>query len=208
MEHTLGLSEVLRAETQHYLRTRAGQSLRRQSAQFAPAKSPRIFEAALSNYLEEVAPVNSDPSHLQLIERLLLAGGITEQQLAVAEPTPGNAAAMALYKDIASRGSACHLIGAGVVEFYYSQLSPRIFEAYTSFYGMSEHQAETYKIHGPMDKEHAQRAFDVVDEAVELHGWQVIENSVRDAFVATSLHYDGMFQAAKNKTIYWDGVVK
>jgi len=32
-----------------------------------------------------------------------------------------------------------------------------------------------------------------------------IELSVRDAFVATSLHYDGMLQAATGLMTYWSG---
>jgi hypothetical protein len=100
------------------------------------------------------------------------------------------------------------MLGAGAVEFYYCQLSPAIFKAYTSIYGMTEFQAETYKIHGPMDHTHAERAFAVLDEAVALHGLQSIEEAVRDAFVATSLHYDGMLQAATGDFGYWNGRVE
>ena len=50
------------------------------------------------------------------------------------------------------------MIGAGAVEYYYSALSPRIFGAYTQLYPITEYQAETYRIHGPMDREHAERA--------------------------------------------------
>lgn len=205
MEGRFSLPQILRAERQHYLRTKAGQSLRKQSAQFAPSRSPRIFEAALSNYIEEVAPDARQPSHLELIERLLAIGGVTKYQLARTRLTPGNTAAIALYKDIADRGTACHLVGAGSVEFYYSELSPRIFEAYTNIYGMTAEQAETYKIHGPVDKIHAERALDVLDEAIDIHGWTLIEKSVEDAFTATSLHYDGMYQAATGSNEFWNG---
>ncbi len=205
---TYSLEQVLQAEKQHYLRTKAGQALRWNSVQFAPSKSPKIFEAALGNYLEEVAPRDSGESHLALIERLLTTGGITENELKRAKPTPGNAAAMALYRDIAGRGTACHLIGAGAVEYYYSELSPRIFDAYIRHYNMSSDQAKTYMIHGPVDKIHAERAFDVLDDAISMHGLAVIEESVRDAFVATSLHYDGMNQAALNRITYWNGEKK
>ena len=71
---------------------------------------------------------------------------------------------------------------------------------------MTETQAETYRIHGPMDASHAERAFAVLDEAVNLHGWALVEASVRDAFVATSLHYDGMLHAATRTLSYWNGV--
>jgi pyrroloquinoline quinone (PQQ) biosynthesis protein C len=201
----LTLKQVINAEKQHYLRTKAGQQLRQQSAQYSRTKSPKIFEAALSNYLEEVAPDQSHPSHLELIKRLLNVAGVTDNQLRLVRPTPGNSAAMALYKDIADRGAANHLVGAGAVEFHYSMLAPKIFHAYTTIYGMTEFQAETYKLHGPMDKSHADRALSVLQEAVEINGWPVIESSVRDAFVATSLHYDGMLQAALNRMCYWNG---
>ena len=190
------------------MRTKAGQELRKQSAQYSRAGSPRIFEAALSNYLEEVAPDSSHTSHLELIKRLLFTAGVSESQLKRTKPTPGNSAAMAFYRDIANRGAACHLIGAGVVEYYYSKLSPKIFEAYVGFYEMTERQAETYRLHGPMDEEHANRALGVLDEAISLYGWPLIRDSVRDAFIATSLHYDGMLQASLKRIIYWDGKEK
>ena len=98
------------------------------------------------------------------------------------------------------------MLGAGAVEHYYSELCHDIFEVYTDYYEMSDDQAETYRIHGPMDADHADRAFAVLDEAINLHGWQLVELSVRDAFVATSLHYDGMLQAATGSLSYWDGV--
>jgi pyrroloquinoline quinone (PQQ) biosynthesis protein C len=208
LRHELTLSQVLQAEIQHYLRTKAGQALRRESALNAPPGTPGIFEAAVSNYLEEVAPNQPHPSHLDLIKRLLLSGGIPATELDKAALTAGNAAAIALYRDIANRGPACHLIGAGAVEFYYSKLAPDIYDAYTSHYGMDSSQAETYHIHGPMDAEHAERALSVLDEGIELHGWHAIETSVRDAFVATSLHYDGMLQAALNRITYWDGGIR
>ena len=91
------------------------------------------------------------------------------------------------------------------MEHFYCQLSPRIFEAYTTHYGMTREQAETYRLHGPMDETHAERAFTVLDEAVELHGWETVNASVRDAFVATSLHYDGMLHAATGVISYLDG---
>lgn len=197
--------QVFDAETQHYLRTKIGVDLRRKALEEARAISPAIFELLLKTYLEECTRDVSGPSHLELIERLLLVGGRTKVELASAEPTPGNAAAVALYAAIAERGAGCHMLAAGAVEYYYSQLSPKIFDAYTGIYNMSTQQAETYRVHGSLDRSHAERAFSIVNEAIELHGWRMIYLSVRDAFVATSLHYDGMLQAATNQISYWDG---
>jgi len=205
LNHELTLDQVLRAETQHYLRTKAGQSLRSEALEKARGVSPKLFEALLETYLEECTNQKSGPSHLELIARLLLEGGVTQSLLDSSQSTPGNSAAIALYRDITFRGAACHMVGAGVVEHYYSQLAPRVFEAYTTKYGMTPYQAETYSLHGPMDQVHAERAIGILDEAINVHGWDVIEQSVRDAFVATSLHYDGMLQAALGKIVYWNG---
>ena len=207
LSHALKLDQILQAEKQHYLRTKAGQVLRQEAAQNAPSGSKAIFEAAISNYLEEVVPDQSQPSHLDLVKRLLVTAGIPAAQLDKTQPTPGNTAAIALYRDIASRGAACHLIGAGAVEYHYAKLAPDVYEAYTSYYGMTSSQAETYRIHGPMDAVPAERALGVLEEAVSLFGWPIIERSVRDAFVATSLHYDGMLQAALGRITYWNGEV-
>jgi len=206
--HELSFEQIILGETQHYVRTKAGQALRREAVEHHPSHSGLIFEAALQNYLEEVVPDKSQPSHLDLIKNLLVSTGLTTEELDKVEPTPGNAAAMALYREIASHGSACHLVGAGIVEYYYAQLAPEIYEAYTTYYRMSHHQAETYGIHGVEDVNHSTRALNAVDEAVSMVGWPLLKSSVRDAFVATSLHYDGMLQAALGRIIYWDGDTK
>ena len=200
----LSYAQVIEAEVQHCIRTKFGQTLRKNAVDMVRGVNARIFELLLETYLEECTSERGT-SHLDLIRRLVTMGGYSEERIDQATPTPGNIAAIALYRDISARGAGCHMLGAGVVEFFYCQLSPRIFEAYVSRYGMSPEQAETYRIHGPMDKEHAERAFAILPEAIDLHGWDTIEMSVRDAFVATSLHYDGMLQAATGRLGYWDG---
>ena len=205
LEHDLSLEQILRAEVQHWIRSNVGRRLRKQALDAAQGSSPKIFEALIKTYLEECTEDESGPSHVDLVERLVTTGGISKQTLLEAAPTPANAAAMALYADIGRRGAACHMLGAGVVEHFYSKLSPQIFDAYTKHYGMTDAQAETYRIHGPMDAEHAERAFSIIDEAVAIHGWSLVELSVRDAFVATSLHYDGMLHAGTGEFSYWNG---
>lgn len=201
----LDYQQVIRAEVQHWIRTRTGQALRRNALEVAQQVSSEIFEFLLQTYLEECTTDRTGPSHLELIERLISLGGVTHEEREATPPTPGNAAAMALYRDIGGRGAGCHMLGAGAVEHFYCQLSPKIYESYVSTYGMTPSQAETYRVHGPMDQEHAERAFAVLDEAVNLHGWDAIELAVRDAFVATSLHYDGMLHAATGEFGYWTG---
>lgn len=202
--HELSLTEVLHAEIQHSIRTRAGRALRSKACTEAQAISPVIFESIIHTYIEECSDAKG-PNHLALINRLLMENGVSLEEISTTNPTPGNIAAIALYTDIASRGAACHILGAGTVEYFYSQISPKIFKAYTEDYHMSTFSAETYRIHGPMDLAHAERAFKILDEAIAIHGWNTIEMSVRDAFVATSLHYDGMLQAATKQIKYWDG---
>jgi pyrroloquinoline quinone (PQQ) biosynthesis protein C len=214
----LSMDEVLRAEVQHCLRTQAGQALRGEALAMARntsqqceardlvrAASEKIFGMLLETYIEECTNSAAGPNHLELIRRLVLTGGISEQQIESTEPTPGNAAAMAMYREITRRGAGCHMLGAGAVEHFYCILAPEIFQAYTEHYGMSAEQAETYSKHGPMDHTHAERAFAVLDDAVALHGWDAVRLSVRDAFVATSLHYDGMLQAATGQLDFWNG---
>jgi pyrroloquinoline quinone (PQQ) biosynthesis protein C len=202
LKGALSMEQVLQAEEQHFLRTKNGQRVRADAVR--RARSQKVFGAILETYLEECTDKHG-PNHLDLIARLLVAGGRNRAALDSVTPTPGNAAAIALYRDIGARGAACHLLGAGAVEHFYSLLAPRIFKAYTERYGMSPDAAETYRLHGPMDRKHADRAFSILDEAVQLHGWNLVRLSVRDAFVATSLHYDGMLQAATGMVSYWNG---
>ncbi len=201
----LTFDQIILAEVQHWLRSRAGRPLRREALGTAKRMSPKIFDLLLETYLEECTHDASGPSHLDLVERLVTLGGYPESELQSAIPTPGNAAAIALYRDIGARGAGCHMLGAGAVEYYYCQLAPQIYDAYTQGYGMTDAQAETYRIHGPMDASHAERAFAILDEAVALHGRTAVVASVRDAFVATSLHYDGMLHAATGRVSYWNG---
>ena len=70
----LSYDQVIRAEVQHWIRTRAGQGLRRAAVGEAKAISPRIFEELLQTYLEECTDKDG-PSHLALIERLVVSGG-------------------------------------------------------------------------------------------------------------------------------------
>jgi Pyrroloquinoline quinone (Coenzyme PQQ) biosynthesis protein C len=200
------LKQVVAAEIQHCIRTAAGQKLRAAAVSEAQSISPTIFSAVLDTYLEECTAHDGMPSHLDMIKALVLAAGATEEEVQNARPTPGNAAAMALYRDIGLRGAACHILGAGAVEHFYASLCPRIYEAYTGIYGLTQEAAQTYLVHGPLDQQHAARALAIADEAVAIHGWAVIEQCVADAFVATSLHYDGMFQAATGRNVFWDGV--
>lgn len=204
-EGRLTLEQILRAEVQHFVRTRAGQPLRKEALLSVETNSTLIYERLFETYLEECTADASGPSHLELIQRLLVVGGIPQAELDAARPNIANTAAIATYREIGRRGGGCHMLGAGAVEHFYSNLAPKIFRAYVDHYGMTDEQAETYRIHGPMDQTHADRAFDVLDEAVALHGWEAIEASVRDAFAATSLHYDGMLEAASGEIAYWNG---
>ena len=96
MSKELSYQEVIDAEMQHMLRTRAGQRLRREALEVAEKVSPEIFEFLLQTYLEECTQDDTGPSHLQLIERLVTLGGKSKEDMDVALNTPGNAAAIAL----------------------------------------------------------------------------------------------------------------
>lgn len=204
IEKRLTYEQVIQAEIQHYLRSSRSRGLRAESLGRARNSSKRVFDLMLATFLEECTD-REGTNHLDLIKRLVIAGGIGEADLESYQSTAGNIAAISLYNDIARRGPEHHMIGAGVVEYYYSLLCPKIFEVYTGHYGMTAEQAETYYIHGPMDQEHAARALEIVDEAIARFGFESIEAAVRDALVATSLHYDGMLEAATGQISYWSG---
>src|SRR5262245_52092137 len=105
---TLSREQVILAEVQHCIRTKAGQALRREALASAEAISPALFEVLVETYLEECTHDSSGPSHLDLIRRLVLMSGYPEERLDQARATPGNSAAIALYRDISSRGAGCH----------------------------------------------------------------------------------------------------
>ncbi|MDQ2771322.1 MAG: iron-containing redox enzyme family protein [Bacteroidota bacterium] len=196
--------QILKAEGQHYLRTKEGQIVRK-TALVQSQEVPALYESIHQTYLEECTDETGIENHLALIKRLLIENGVSETTISELQNTPGNIAAIALYKHIADRGAGLHIIGAGAVEFYYSQLSPSIYLAYTNKYNLSPSSAETYRIHGPMDEEHANRALEVLPLLNEMYGVEALTTAVRDAFAATCLHYDGMYQAATEELIYWNG---
>jgi pyrroloquinoline quinone (PQQ) biosynthesis protein C len=204
VEGRFSMSQILKAETQHFIRSNIGREFRRRAAIEAKAISERAHALLYETYREECTD-ECGPSHVGLIQRFLNIGGVSDAELASAVPTPGNSAAIALYKGITDRGPIHHMVGAGAVEYFYSGLSPKIFDAYTKRYNFSADQAATYRIHGPMDREHAERALSILDEPYVQENAESILLAVRDAFVATSLHYDGMFQAATGSTEYWSG---
>src|SRR5579862_8498142 len=139
----LSYEQVIDAEVQHWIRTRAGRVLREEAMKMARGLSPPIFEQLTETYLEECTHDSSGPSHFELIERLVTEGGRTKAQLDEAEATPGNAAAIGLYRSISERGAGWHLVGAGAVEYFYCRLTPQVFDDYTQLYGMSKSQART-----------------------------------------------------------------
>jgi pyrroloquinoline quinone (PQQ) biosynthesis protein C len=181
----LTLEQILRAETQHFLRSVAGARFRLTAAEQAKSVSAKAHELLMETYKEECTHDETGPSHADLIKRFLLIGDITEEQLANAIPTPANAAAIALYKDISDRGPIHHMLGAGAVEYFYSALSPKIFEAYTTKYAISADQAHTYLLHGPMDRIHAERALSIMVAlqllrySCEFHLGQILLEEVR-----------------------------
>lgn len=203
-EGRISRDQIVQGEVQHFIRSNIGRHFRKRAADEAKAISARAHELLYETYREECTD-ECGPSHVDLIRRFLHAEGVSDAELESKVTTPGNAAAIALYREIAERGPLHHMIGAGAVEYYYSELSPVIFQSYTERYGFTEHQSETYAIHGPMDREHAERALSVLDEPyVQTNGGSIL-HAVRDAFVATSLHYDGMYQAAVGGHSYWSG---
>jgi pyrroloquinoline quinone (PQQ) biosynthesis protein C len=198
--------QVLKAEVQHYLRSEIGKIFREHSAVVAKHLGPDIYDLLYQTVVEECYGTDGGPSHAELIKKFLLMNGVSETDLRNAISTPGNAAAIALYKDIASRGPLHHMIGAGCVEYYYSKLCPQIYDCYTQIYKFQPGSFETYRLHGPMDEVHGERALETLKTPLAQALSKELGIAVRDAFAATSLHYDGMLQAATSENEYWNGL--
>lgn len=205
IEGKLSREQVLKAEVQHYLRSEIGKIYREQSAVLSKHLDGEIYEQLYETVVEECYGTGDDPSHVELIKTFLRSNGVTETDIRQAVSTPGNAAAIALYKDIAARGPLHHMIGAGCVEFHYSQLCPEIYRCYADVYKFEPGSFETYKLHGPMDAIHAERALETLRTPLAQALSKELGIAIQDAFTATSLHYDGMLQAATNQNKYWDG---
>jgi len=201
----LSKEQVLKAEIQHYLRSEIGKTFREQAVISARHLNRELYDCLLMTVNEECFGDGGGPSHAQLIKNFLTINGVTETDIADAVQTPGNVAAIAIYKDIAARGPLQHIVGAGCVEFFYSKLCPKIFDVYENKYGFISGSFETYKIHGPMDEIHGERALDMLALPLAKHMKKELFLAIRDAFVATSLHYDGMYQAATGLQTYWSG---
>lgn len=213
-EHPLWLSiisgvltaeQVLKAEIQHYIRSEVGKIFREHSAVAAKHLDDNIYDLLHQTVEEECYGSDGGPSHAELIKQFLLQNGVSTSDLRTAISTPGNAAAIALYKDISERGPLHHMIGAGCVEYYYSKICPRIYAAYEQIYKFKPGSFDTYKLHGPMDEVHGERALETLSSPLAKALDPELRIAIRDAFVATSLHYDGMLQAATSTNTYWSG---
>lgn len=201
----LSREQILLAEIQHYLRSEIGKIFREHSAIAAKHLDDEIYNLLYQTVVEECYGSDGGPSHAELIKQFLFANGVTETDLRRAVSTPGNVAAIALYKDIADRGPLHHMLGAGCVEYYYSRLCPQIYTAYTDTYRFKPGSFETYQLHGPMDEIHGERALGTLKTPIAQVMSTELGLAIRDAFIATSLHYDGMLQAATNSNSYWNG---
>lgn len=204
-EGELRKDQIIEAEKQHFIRSDIGRLYRERAA-----IQSRLIGGELHNLLtmtarEECQTDDSGPSHAEMMRGFLKDNGVSDEEIRSIKSTPGNAAAIALYKDIADRGPLQHMIGAGCVEKYYSEICPAIFDKYVKHYGFKPDSVATYELHGPMDKEHAERALRVAQSRLADELEEEVYMAVRDAFAATSLHYDGMLQAATGEISYWNG---
>ena len=77
----LTYEQVIEGEVQHWIRTRAGKILRENAMKLAERLSPAIFEQLTETYLEECTDHHEGPSHLKLIECLVVEGGKSVKDL-------------------------------------------------------------------------------------------------------------------------------
>jgi pyrroloquinoline quinone (PQQ) biosynthesis protein C len=205
LEGKFSKQQVLAAEIQHYHRSNIGRLYRERAAIAAREYGGELYKLLLETASDECRDDKTGPSHVDLIKQFLNENGVSDPEIENAEVTSANAMAIATYKDIADRGPLHHMLGAGAVEWHYSKLCPKIVTAYRDIYGFKEGSYKTYELHGPMDEVHGDRALSLLDSHHAQAIMPSLKLAVRDAFAATSMHYDGMLQAAIQSTVYWNG---
>lgn len=199
--------QIVKGEVQHYLRTRTGRKFRVLMLASA-AESPEAFDIAWPILEDEIVGKTTDgvrQSHYKLMLDFFRGSGITLKNLDKTDLTPCNAAAIAIYRDLASRSFVESLGGAGIVELFYPDLCKKVYKAYTGHYGFSHEQAFTYYEHQTADDDHSTRALEIIEKYAKTDEMQEkIRRAVKDAIQATHLHYAGMYEGAVGKRLYWN----
>ncbi len=90
MNGELSRQQIILAESQHFLRTKAGQILRKEAMEQCVGLSMKLWESIVETYMEECTDNDGTPNHLDMIVRFLKEGGYNDFE--IVKNTPGKIA--------------------------------------------------------------------------------------------------------------------
>jgi len=150
-----------------------------------------------------------EKDHATLILNLLDALKVPRKKIEETDPTPGMRAWHEILEGITSRGSFAEGVASlWIGEPEYPKIAAALYTAYRDIYKVDEAALETYQFHAEHDSEHGLQEEDIVVAALEAdpNCYPRLRSVCRDAYSAYIFSFDGYWQAATGKRLFWSGV--
>jgi len=150
-----------------------------------------------------------EKDHATLILNLLDALKVPRKKIDETDPTPGMRAWHEMLEGITTRGSFAEGVAAlWIGEPEYPKIAAALYTAYRDIYKVDEAALETYQFHAEHDSEHGLQEEDIVVAALEAdpNCYSRLRSVCRDAYSAYIFSFDGYWQAATGKRLFWSGV--
>lgn len=200
--------QILAGEQQHYLRGRLNGRIFGAILQAAfDGEDDEVVDFALANYAEEM---EGPKEHGDLMLQFLESHGMTKDEAAVVEPTPGSLAAISMLTDSVQNMSALEgLAMMSLPERWNADISAAVYPVLRDHYGFSAYAIETYRVHAIIDVGHGDRQLDLLARKVYASPQLKpdILRAIKFGVVAFNYEWDGQYQAATGQEHYhWTGV--
>jgi pyrroloquinoline quinone (PQQ) biosynthesis protein C len=150
-----------------------------------------------------------EKDHATLILNLLDALKVPRKKIDETDTTPGMRAWHEMLEGITTRGSFAEGVAAlWIGEPEYPKIAAALYTAYRDIYKIDEAALETYQFHAEHDSEHGLQEEDIVVAALEADPgcYPRLRSVCRDAYSAYIFSFDGYWQAATGKRLFWSGV--
>ena len=150
-----------------------------------------------------------EKDHATLILNLLDALKVPRKKIDETDPTPGMRAWHEMLEGITTRGSFAEGVAAlWIGEPEYPKIAAALYTAYRDIYKIDEAALETYQFHAEHDSEHGLQEEDIVVAALEAdpNCYPRLRSVCRDAYSAYIFSFDGYWQAATGRRLFWSGV--
>ena len=150
-----------------------------------------------------------EKDHATLILNLLDALKVPRKKIDETDPTPGMRAWHEILEGVTTRGSFAEGVAAlWIGEPEYPKIAASLYTAYRDIYKIDEAALETYQFHAEHDSEHGLQEEDIVVAALEAdpNCYPRLRSVCRDAYSAYIFSFDGYWQAATGKRLFWSGV--